>query len=95
MEACQGCEGEDTQGEGPCPRSMGVVFNPVPWDSPSPSRLLLADAGFCSWLGCSPVATSASKGLVSASYREAQSKGMALVIRSSGSCATAVGLMCA
>lgn len=70
MEARQGCDGEDTQWEGPgvlrgwdpVPEALRVVFNPAPWDSPSPSGLLLAEAGFCPWLGCSPAATSASKG---------------------------------
>lgn len=40
----RGCDGEDTQGEGPNPRSVGAVFNPGPWDSSSPSGLVLGEA---------------------------------------------------
>lgn len=101
MEARQGCDGEDTQWEGPgvlrgwdpVPEALRVVFNPAPWDSPSPSGLLLAEAGFCPWLGCSPAATSASKGAC-LHFSECPEKGRGIVIRSSGSWATAVGLLC-
>lgn len=91
---CRGCDGEDTQGEGPSPRSVGAVFNSEPWDSSSASGLVLGEAGFCSWPGCSPGATSASKGLVSASQRVAQRRPQH---RKPGilACVPLLGLLCA